>query len=161
MTNAAPNTSSTPPGARTPLGQQLTDAAARQEHTLVLQTCEQCHSVQYPPREVCGDCLSDKLTWAPVDNRGTVASRVELQHSLGDFFQQRLPWVIGSIKLDCGPVIMAHMTFNLSDHEQRVKVFAHADSSGAAVLVAVSETAEVATEQQRREHMQALQLLSD
>lgn len=160
MTKAASNTASTAPGARTALGRQLT-AAATQDHALVLQTCEQCHAVQYPPREVCGDCLSDKLAWAAVNNSGTVISRVDLQHSLDDFFRQRLPWLIGSVKLDCGPVAIVHMPRNLDKSSSRVKVFAHADSSGAAVLVAVSETETLATKPQRRRYMRALDLLHD
>lgn len=156
MTEAA---GKNPPGARTALGQKMTDAT-KQEHALVLQTCQQCHAVQYPPREVCRDCLSDKLSWTAVDMHGTVVSRVALQHSLNDFFLQRLPWVIASVKLDCGPMVMVHMTADLCEHEQRVKVFAHADSSGAAVLVAVSEAVDVATEQQRRQYMQTLDLVS-
>lgn len=158
MTEPSHELNSTPPGARTVLGHQLAEAATH-EHALVLQTCERCHAVQYPPREVCKDCLGDKLNWVPVDNRGKVISRVELQHSLADFFQKRLPWVIGSVKLDCGPVVMVHMAADILNSGVAVKVFAHADASGAAVLVAVNETAELATKQQRIEHMRALELL--
>lgn len=153
-----PQSDSTPPGARTALGRQLSDAA-RQDHALVLQTCKQCRAVQYPPREVCRECLGDKLAWEPVDNHGTVMASVELQHSLNDFFVAQLPWLIGSIKLDCGPVVMVHMANKLNKSGLKVNVFAHADASGAAVLVAVGEATEIATAAQRIQQMQALDLI--
>ncbi|MGI9285431.1 MAG: Zn-ribbon domain-containing OB-fold protein [Pseudomonadales bacterium] len=149
---------STPPSARTVLGRQLSDAAG-QEHALVLQTCKQCQTVQYPPREVCRECLGDNLAWEPVDVHGTVMASVELQHSLNDFFLEKLPWLIGSIKLDCGPVVMVHMANTLDKNGLKVNVFAHADASGAAVLVAVSEATEIATAPQRIKQMQALDLI--
>lgn len=147
-----------PPAARTVMGQKLTQVSS-QEHPLVLQTCEHCLAVQYPPREVCRECLSHQIAWRPVEIGGTLMSRVALAHSLNDFFQRRLPWVIGSIKLDCGPLVMAHIANDLDKSGLRAKVFAHADVSGTAVLVAVSEAAEVNTIAQRMQHMQALQLL--
>ncbi|MCB1664029.1 MAG: hypothetical protein KDI20_15660, partial [Pseudomonadales bacterium] len=45
----------TPPKQRTELGEALT--AATVEGELVLQQCQQCDSVQYPPREICHHCL--------------------------------------------------------------------------------------------------------
>ena len=156
--NEQPQRSSTPPGARTEMG-RLLSAANEQDHALVLQTCQHCQTVQYPPREVCKNCLSGVLRWTPVNNHGTVMARVELQHSLNNFFQQRLPWVIGTIKLDCGPVIMVHMASALEKKDLKVKVFAHADASGAVALVAVSDTTELATAAQRMQQMQALKLI--
>ena len=50
-----------PPGARGRVALGITAAAA--EGRFVLQTCEDCGAVQYPPREVCLKCLSARLRW--------------------------------------------------------------------------------------------------
>ena len=93
-----------PPGKRTLLWQPITEAAANER--FVLQVCESCQSVQYPPREVCGHCLSQNLKWQDVDSEGVVVSHTRIHASLDPFFAT--PTKVCSVKLDCGPVVLAH-----------------------------------------------------
>jgi uncharacterized OB-fold protein len=76
---------------------------------LVLQQCADCSTVQYPPREVCSACLSDKLEWQAQSTAGHVLATSQLHHSLEPVFQENLPWTLTSVKLDCGPVILAQL----------------------------------------------------
>ena len=46
-----------PPVGRSRVARGLTAAAAL-GHALHLQTCKDCGTPQYPPREACGRCLS-------------------------------------------------------------------------------------------------------
>ena len=76
---------------------------------LSLQQCSECDQVNYPFRELCGNCLADSLQWRRVTDTGTVQAITELQYSLEPAYTAHLPWFIGSIKLDCGPVALAHL----------------------------------------------------
>ncbi|MFL6661713.1 MAG: zinc ribbon domain-containing protein, partial [Rhizobacter sp.] len=50
-----------PPGSRGRVALGMTAAAA--EGRFELQTCKDCGTVQYPPREACHKCLSPRLQW--------------------------------------------------------------------------------------------------
>lgn len=76
---------------------------------LTLQCCSKCQQVNYPPRELCGHCLADSLQWQRVDNTGIVQSVTQLHYSLEPAYANHLPWTVGSIKLNCGPVVLAHL----------------------------------------------------
>lgn len=128
----------TPPAARTHLGTAMTTATAA--GSLCLQCCEQCGTVQYPPREVCSNCLSGELSWREVNPAGTVLASSELHHALEPWFKERTPWLMGSIKLDCGPVVLAHLTDQVAVAGSPVWVLGIKDTSGQAVLVGTSNT---------------------
>ena len=61
-------TASLPPSARSRVALGLTAAAA--EGRFELQVCQDCDSVQYPPREACCKCLSPQLRWREQDGAG-------------------------------------------------------------------------------------------
>lgn len=88
-------------------GRRLAEHAVAGE--LVLQQCVHCDAVQYPPREVCGQCLADKLDWQEQPTQGRILAVSELHHSLEAVYQDRLPWTVASIKLACGPVVLAQL----------------------------------------------------
>jgi len=123
-----------PPGNRTDLGRAQTAAAVSGK--LVLQHCEHCTEVQYPPREICRNCLSDNLHWRATSNSGTVLSAVELHRSLEPYFQARTPWMLGSVKLDCGQVVLLQLPTDCSSAGSRVVVTQVIDESGEAVMIA-------------------------
>ena len=77
--------------------------------TLSLQQCSECGQVNYPARELCGNCLADALQWRPVKDTGAVQSITELQYSLEQAYTAHLPWHVASIQLDCGPTALAHL----------------------------------------------------
>jgi len=57
-----------PPWPRSRIALGLTAGAA--EGRFVLQVCAECGAVQYPPREACHRCLSDRLPWREQDGGG-------------------------------------------------------------------------------------------
>lgn len=95
-----------PPAKRTNLGAQLKPFAEQGE--LRLQQCSSCQQFVYPPREVCGHCLSGDLSWEVCPAEGQVLARVDLHNSFEPFYAEQLPWVLLSVKLDAGPVVYAH-----------------------------------------------------
>lgn len=122
-----------PPGARGRVALGLTAAAA--EGRFELQTCDDCGTVQYPPREVCHKCLSAALRWREQSGEGELMGSTTLHHSNDLFFRERLPWRLGLVHLDAGPTLMVHLHGEVGDAPARVRVGARLDRAGQAVLI--------------------------
>jgi NAD(P)-dependent dehydrogenase (short-subunit alcohol dehydrogenase family)/uncharacterized OB-fold protein len=140
-----------PPGSRSRVALGLTAAAARGRFEL--QVCRDCAKVQYPPREACHACLSHRLDWRVQDGMGELVSETVLRHSHELFFRERMPWRLGMIKLDCGPVVVAHLHGDCPSAPGRVRVRANLDRAGQAALIAIPEkdTPDMADDRQLRE----------
>ena len=140
-----------PPWTRSRIGLGLTAAAARGEFHL--QTCGECGVVQYPPKEMCGDCLSADLAWGAVDGAGVLLAETRLHHSHDLYFRERMPWRLGLVRLDCGPSVVAHLHGDVIAAPQQVLVGARLDRAGRGVLIAtpVDEVPNMADDRQLRE----------
>ncbi len=148
-----------PPKQRTSLGQAFT--SANLNCTLALQHCCHCQGVQYPPRELCHNCLSDDLQWQETQNTGRILSQTELHHSQWEFFKRKLlekPWAIASIKLDCGVTVFSHLAIANPTAGSAIKVFTHRDASLNSVIIAVAVDVEIETIKQRLAIAQSLGL---
>ncbi|MDM0041773.1 SDR family NAD(P)-dependent oxidoreductase [Variovorax sp. J22G21] len=122
-----------PPWARGRVALGITAAAA--EGRFELQTCEDCGTVQYPPREACHKCLSPRLHWRAQGGEGKLLASTTLHHSNDLFFRERLPWRLGLVHLDAGPTLMVHLHGEVGDAPTRVRVGARLDRAGQAVLI--------------------------
>ncbi len=156
-----------PPRQRTPVGADFN--AANLPVALSMQHCTSCGRVQYPPREVCADCLGNELRWRETPGGGELLAAVELHHSLWEYFKRRTaeaPWPVATVHLDCDVTVFAHLAltrFNTTTTEDlpagtRMQVFSHSDSSRNAVLIAVPEATAMATRAQRRAIAESLGL---
>ncbi|MEM1153011.1 MAG: zinc ribbon domain-containing protein [Pseudomonadota bacterium] len=105
---------------------------------LQLQQCIDCGHVNYPPRELCGACLSDNLQWQAVDDSGTILTQSELHYSLEPGYTAHLPLTISSIQLDCGPIALAHTASGCKTGE-RVSVKILRDTDNNRLLVAIPQ----------------------
>ena len=65
--------------------------------------------MQYPPRQICGRCLGDRLEWRDVAAGGRLLAETTLAHSNDLFFRDRLPWRLGVVASDAGPSMVAHL----------------------------------------------------
>jgi NAD(P)-dependent dehydrogenase (short-subunit alcohol dehydrogenase family)/uncharacterized OB-fold protein len=126
-----------PPGARSRVALGLTAGAARGR--LELQVCRDCGTVQYPPREACHACLSQRLDWKVQDGSGELISETTLRHSNELFFRERMPWRLGMVRLDCGPTVIAHLHGDCPPAPARVRIQANLDRAGQAALVAIPD----------------------
>lgn len=126
-----------PPWQRSRVALGLTAAAA--EGRFALQQCEDCGTVQYPPRENCHRCLGDRLPWREVSGSGELISQTTLLHSHDLFFRDRVPWRLGMVKLDCGPVVVVHLHSDVPAPPARLRVGARLDRAGMGVLVGFPE----------------------
>jgi NAD(P)-dependent dehydrogenase (short-subunit alcohol dehydrogenase family)/uncharacterized OB-fold protein len=126
-----------PPWARGRVALGLTAAAA--EGRFELQTCKDCGTVQYPPRDACHKCLSERLAWREQTGEGELLSASTLHHSNDLFFRERLPWRLGFVHLDAGPTLMVHLHGEVGEAPTRVRVGARLDRAGRAVLIGMPE----------------------
>jgi len=122
-----------PPGARGRVALGLTAAAA--EGRFVLQVCQDCDAVQYPPREACVRCLSARLRWRDQAGAGLLLATTTLHHSNDLYFRERLPWRLGLVQLDAGPSLMVHLHGEVGPAGERLRVGARLDRTGQAVLI--------------------------
>ena len=140
-----------PPRHRTASGAGF--SAANLPATLKLQHCTQCQHIQYPPTELCSVCLADALVYRDTDNGGTLLAQSHLHHSLWEYFKRRLrdgPWLVGSVQLDAGPLMIVHLGPPEMAPGDRVQVFSHSDASQSSVLIAVPASVDVRTREARR-----------
>jgi len=140
-----------PPAARSRVALGLTAAAALGRFEL--QQCRDCGTVQYPPREACGKCLSVRLPWTRQDDDGELLAATVLHHSNDLFFRERLPWRLGLVKLACGPTVVAHLHAEVPRAPAKLRVAARLDRAGQAVLVGLpdKENVNMAEDRQLRE----------
>ncbi len=111
---------------------------------LALQRCTACGTMQYPPRELCADCLADTLEWRVTDDAlGEVLANTVLHHSHEPAFGAMLPMRVGLVRLDAGPTAVCFLADDCSAG-MRVSVTARLDGEGRAVLSASAATASFA-----------------
>jgi uncharacterized OB-fold protein len=115
-------------------------AGALTDGSLTLQQCQNCNAVQYPYRELCGDCLADALQWKIVDGCGRLIAAVRIHASMHTFFRVNAPWSICSVILDVGPRVIAHAKDGEVSSGSRVTVVDERISPSHSVLVARRKT---------------------
>jgi uncharacterized OB-fold protein len=84
--------------------------------------------------------LSVELSWQPVDGSGELLAQTNVHHSQHEYFADKLPWRIGTVRLDCGPMVIAHLADSALAPAARVRVEARLDKSGTGVLIATGES---------------------
>ena len=138
-----------PPYARSRRALAFTAAAA--EGVLKLQECESCSHVTYPAREMCPKCWSMELNWVPVEDGGKLVTETTLRTSINTHFRERMPWRVGTVQLDAGPSVLAHIHGDVEERA-RVRVIARTDKSGQGVMLALpqKETPNMADDKQLR-----------
>jgi NAD(P)-dependent dehydrogenase (short-subunit alcohol dehydrogenase family)/uncharacterized OB-fold protein len=125
-----------PQGVRSRTAHGLTAAAA--EGRFALQVCLDCGTVSYPPRDACPSCFSARLPFRDLPNGGTLIAETTVRTSTDPYFRERTPWRVGTVKLDVGPVVVAHLHADVAEG-QRVRLEFKLDKSGSAVAMALPE----------------------
>jgi NAD(P)-dependent dehydrogenase (short-subunit alcohol dehydrogenase family)/uncharacterized OB-fold protein len=139
-----------PQGVRSRTAHGLTVAAA--EGRFALQVCADCGTVVYPPRDACPVCLSARLPYQNVDNGGILIAETTVRISTDPYYRERTPWRVGTVKLDAGPVLVAHLHGDAVEGA-RVRLALKLDKSGAPVILALpgQETENMQDDPQLRE----------
>jgi len=82
-------------------------------------------------------CLSHRLEWREVDGRGELVADTVLHHSNELYYRERVPLRLGTVRLEAGPMLLVHVHGDCALAPSRVRVRAHLDRSGQAVLMAL------------------------
>lgn len=101
-----------------------------------LQFCADCGTVQYPPRDACGACLSVRLPWRDIEATGVVLAQTTIRASPDPYFRERLPWRMGAVELDAGPVAVCHL-HSAVERGHKVRMALKLDRAGQGVMVAL------------------------
>jgi NAD(P)-dependent dehydrogenase (short-subunit alcohol dehydrogenase family)/uncharacterized OB-fold protein len=125
-----------PQGVRSRTAHGLTAAAA--EGRFALQVCLDCNAVIYPPRDACPSCLSARLPFRDVARGGTLLAETAVRTTTDPYFRERTPWRVGTVKLDVGPVVVAHLHGDAVEGA-RVRLELKLDKSDSAVVMALPE----------------------
>jgi hypothetical protein len=84
----------------TPVSQPFWDAL--REERVELQHCDDCGRWVYYPRSRCPACLSDRLTWTPVDGRGVVYTFTVAEQPTAPPFADEVPQLLAIVELTEG-----------------------------------------------------------
>jgi uncharacterized OB-fold protein len=123
-----------PPHRRSQAAGGLGVAAA--QGRFALQVCQECEAVQYPPRDVCGVCLSEQLVWTDIPDGGDVLAVTMIRATGNPYFRELAPWRTGIVRLDCGPSVIAHLHGSCTSGD-RARLSLKVDSAGNGVMFAL------------------------
>jgi uncharacterized OB-fold protein len=74
---------------------------------LMLQRCDSCSRVRYPPAPCCPGCLSEEATWSPMSGRGEVVSWVTFRKQY--FPALPAPYVVIAVQHEEGPLMFGNV----------------------------------------------------
>jgi len=96
------------------------------EHRLSVQRCDACEHLHFPGSPVCPRCLSEEQSWKPVSGRGVLLSWVRFHRAYWEGFRGDLPYLVGLVGLDEGPMLMTNIVGTPAEElsvGMRVEVF--------------------------------------
>jgi uncharacterized OB-fold protein len=80
-----------------------------QRYQLIGNRCAACGTHYFPPRPVCVECKSTELEPFEFSGRGELYSYTTLRQAPAGF-EEKLPYSVGMIRLDEGPLVEAMLT---------------------------------------------------
>ncbi|MGD0075865.1 MAG: Zn-ribbon domain-containing OB-fold protein [Candidatus Binataceae bacterium] len=83
---------------------------------LVVQKCESCGTMRFPPRPQCSRCLSFHASWTPVSGRGEVFSFNVMHQVYHPGFAAEIPYAVVVIKLEEGVKMISNLV-GIKPHE--------------------------------------------
>jgi len=91
---------------------------AARRHVLVAQKCNNCGDVRYPRLEICPQCWSSDQGWAEISPNGEVYSYVVYHRALDPTKEDEVPYVIGRVITDDGPIF--NVRLDVPPHDARI-----------------------------------------
>jgi uncharacterized OB-fold protein len=83
--------------------------SALREHKLVVQRCDACGTLRFPPEAGCFACGSMESSWAEMSGRATLWSWTVGYPPLLPFFAERAPWPVAVVQLEEGPRLVTNI----------------------------------------------------
>jgi uncharacterized OB-fold protein len=82
---------------------------AARRGVLVVQKCDSCGRLRFPPVELCSHCLSTKASWTPVSGRGEVFSFNVMHQVYHPGFAADVPYAVVVIQLEEGARMLSNL----------------------------------------------------
>ncbi|NIN53723.1 MAG: transcriptional regulator [Nitrososphaeria archaeon] len=70
--------------------------------------CNKCTSITIPPRPLCAKCRSNNLEWFEFKGKGRLEAYTVI-HVPPPSLVEKVPYVVGVVKLDEGPLLMGRI----------------------------------------------------
>lgn len=71
---------------------------------LLVQQCDACGGLQWPPRELCRVCGSFEHSWVEVSREGTLYSWTEVWHATSEQLRAEVPFTVALVAVEGGAV---------------------------------------------------------
>ncbi len=89
---------------------------ASKQGQLVVQKCDSCGALRFPPRKLCANCLSRQSSWTPVSGEGEVYSFIIMHRVYHPAFATQVPYAVATIKLKEGARMLSNV-IGINPHE--------------------------------------------
>jgi uncharacterized OB-fold protein len=83
---------------------------AAREGRLIVQECQECHTLRHPPLPRCPGCHGSQLGWREVSGNGTVYTYTVVRHPTHFAFADAIPYVLAIVELAEGPRLVTALT---------------------------------------------------
>jgi len=88
--------------------------------------CKDCGNIDLPPRGLCSKCISSNVEWTEVEGKGKLASfsaiHVGTTFMNNKGYSMKKPYLFGTIDLDAGTSIAAHVKELDALNPEKIKV---------------------------------------
>jgi uncharacterized OB-fold protein len=85
--------------------------AAAREHRLVIQRCEACATVRFPPHPYCSRCRSPQVSWIDVSGKARIWTYAVVYKPVLPAYERLAPFPVAYVELDDHPKV--RMTGNV------------------------------------------------
>lgn len=82
---------------------------AAQDGRLEFQQCEECGTIQFPPRVQCSNCWSDRIAPVAASGAGTIEGITIVRRAPLKEFREKVPYAIVAVKTAEGPRVIANL----------------------------------------------------
>jgi uncharacterized protein len=89
---------------------------ASKQGKLVVQKCDNCATLRFPPRRMCSNCLSREASWTPVSGEGEVYSFIVMHRVYHPAFATQVPYAVAMVKLKEGAKMLSNV-IGINPHE--------------------------------------------
>jgi len=102
---------------------------AAKKHVLTAQKCLDCGDLRYPALEICPRCWSTNQDWVEISPNGTLWSYVVYHRALDPSKKNEIPYVVGRVQTDDGPVFTVRLDVTPEDAEVDMRLTASWDDA--------------------------------
>ncbi len=90
-----------------PLAGPFFRAAAQGQ--LVVQRCDHCQALRWPPLPGCPECRGRDTTWVDIQPTGTIWSFVVYHRAFSAALKEQIPYTVAMVQADAGPYLVGRL----------------------------------------------------